>query len=149
MVPPTATLVQAGPAQDLIRAMQFTVGREHEHMAERGVRHEQASGMVHGQAVRATGAEGRAEAADLGNAAVLHERQSPHGIVACHRDEQGRFRAIEHQAVRADAGMDQAVKPTVGRQPIDASGRIVETGLALIGEIDVTVAGDVQIVAAA
>ena len=55
---------------------------------------------------------------------------------------------IEHQAVGADAGVDQAIEPAVGCQPIDPPGRIVQAGLALVGEIDVAIGGDMQIVAA-
>src|SRR3954451_1793775 len=76
---------------------QFAVGREHEDMAERGVTDEQAALGIHGQAIGATGTEQRAEAADLRHAAILHERQPPHRVVARHRDEQHGLGWVEHQ----------------------------------------------------
>jgi len=44
--------------------------------------------------------------------------------------------------------MDEAVELAARPHPVDATGGIVQAGLALIGEIDVPVSRDVEIVAA-
>src|SRR5258705_1715213 len=88
---------------------QLAILCEHEHMSERCVRHEQPARLVHRQAIGAAGAEGGTEAADLGNAAVLHKGQAPDRVVARHRHKQHGLGGIEHQAVGADAGVDQAI----------------------------------------
>src|SRR6185312_5459154 len=102
----------------------FAVRREHEDMAERRMRDEQPPCAVHGHAVGPARTEQRAEAADLGHAAVLHEGKSPHRIVARHGDEEHGLLGIEHETVRADAGIDQAIEPAIWREAIDAAGRI-------------------------
>src|ERR1700712_2444467 len=43
---------------------------------------------------------------------------------ASHRDKQYSPAGIEHQPVRADTGVDQAVEPPVRRQAVDPPGRI-------------------------
>ena len=137
----------AWPGAGLDARDQLAIGRKHEHMPERRVRHKQPARFVHRQSVGTAGAEGRTEAADLRNVAVLHQRRAPHRIVARHRHEQNGLGGIEHQAVRADAGIDQAIEPPRRRQPIDPPGRIVQAGLSLVGKIDVAIRCDVQIVA--
>ena len=143
-----ATLVQAPTRTRLDARNDLAVRREHEDMTERGVADEQATLVVHGQAIRTTRTEGGAEAADLGDAAIFHERGAPHRVVARHGDEQHAFGGIKHEAVRADAGVDEAIELAARTQPIDTPGRIVQAGLALIGEIDVAIFGEMQVVAA-
>src|ERR1700752_4539798 len=117
-------------------------------MAKRGVPDEETSRAVHGHAIGAARTEHGAEAADLGDAAVLHERRAPYRVVAGHGDEQHALAWVEHEAVGADAGVDEAIELAVRPQPIDAAGRIVQAGLALVGEIDVTIPCNIQVVAA-
>ncbi len=111
------------------------------------MRHKQPARFVHRQAVGPAGAEGGAEAADLGDAAVFHKWQAPHRVVARHRHKQRGLGGIEHQAIGADAGVDQAIEPSVRRKPVDPPGRIVQAGLSLVGKIDLAIRRDVQIVA--
>src|SRR5215475_6237903 len=127
----------------------LAVRREHEDVAERGVRDEQPPSPVHGHAVGTAWTEQRAETADLGDAAVLHERQAPDRIVARHRDEQHGLGGVEHEAVGTDAGVNQTVESAARGQPVNAPGRIMQAGLALVGEIDVAVRSQMQVVAAA
>jgi hypothetical protein len=68
-----------------------------------------------------------------------------------HRHKQHGLGGIQHQPVGADAGVDQAVEPPIRRKPVDPPvdppGGIAQPGLALVGKIDVAIAGDMQIVA--
>ena len=126
---------------------QLPIRSEHEHMSERGVSDKQAARFVDSQSVGPAGAEHRTEAAYLRDVAASHERQTPNRVVPRHRHKQHGFAGIEHQAVRTDAGVDQTVETSCARKPIDPPGWIMQPGLALVGEIDVAVRGDVEIVA--
>jgi len=86
------------------------------------------------------------ENADLGHATVGHERQAPDRIGTRDRDEELAARLVEHETVGARHRVDQAVEPAPGRQAIDATRGIVQAGLSLVGEIEVAVRRDMQVV---
>src|SRR5258708_5374151 len=54
----------------------------------------------------------------------------------------------QHQPVGRDAGIDQATEPPARQTPKNPPRRIVQAGLPLVGKIDLAIGGDVQVVAA-
>ncbi len=115
--------------------------------AETGVRDGEIVGFVHRQPVRAAQASRKLhEQPDLRGGAVRHQRHAPDAIAARDRDVEDVLRAVEHDAVGTWHGVDDQLEPAVGAQPIDAAGRVVQTGLSLVGEIKIAVAGENQIV---
>src|SRR6476660_4015287 len=132
-----ATLVQLGPAQDLMRAIDSPLGANTNTCPSDACATNSRPALSIVSPSGPIGAEHRTEAADLGDAAVLHEGQAPDRVVARHRHEQYGFAGIEHQAVGADAGVNKAVEPPVRRKAKNPPGRIVQPGLSLVGKIDV------------
>ena len=84
--------------------------------------------------------------ADLRHAAVDHQRNAPHGIGACHADIDDALVQIEHDAIRARDRIDEARKLPRRRVAVDAACGIVQPGLALIGEVEIAVRREVEIV---
>lgn len=83
---------------------------------------------------------------------AMHASGSPSGetkgVVARHGNEQRGFGGRQHQTVRARAIDEQAIEPAIRAQAIHTAGRVMQAGLALVGEIHIAVAGDDQIVGA-
>ena len=122
--------------------------RQAPHRAEAGVRHQEAALRVERQPVRAARpAVQVAEHAGLGDATVRVQRQPPDLVGARHGDQRGAHVRRHNDAVRARHGADQASEAAVRRfQAVDSPGRILQPGLALVGEEQVSVRGEEQIV---
>src|SRR3546814_16718678 len=86
------------------------------------------------------------EYADLRGRAVGVDRQAPDLVGAGHRQVEVLLVRCENEAVWARHRVDQAVELTIDSQPIDAPSRVLHSGLALIGEIEIAVAGKHQII---
>ena len=86
------------------------------------------------------------EQADLARHAVGHQRQPPHGIAAGHADIEHVLRLVHDQAVGAGHGVDQHRELARRVVAIDAAGRIVQAGLALVGEVEIAIGGEEEIV---
>ena len=56
------------------------------------------------------------------------------------------LRLVEHQPVRARNVVGDDFEPPVRAQPVDRAGRILQPGLALVGEIKIAVGGEDEIV---
>ena len=70
------------------------------------------------------------------------------GVVARHGNEQRGFVGRQRQTVRARAIGEQVIEPAIRAQAIHTAGRVMQAGLALVGEIHIAVAGGDQIVGA-
>ena len=84
----------------------------------------------------------------LDTIAVGHDRQPPDLLRAGDGDVAVLLRGGERDAVRTRHVGRQPVERAVRAQPVDASGRIGDAGLPLVGEVEVAVRGEVQIVEA-
>lgn len=125
----------------------FAVRREYEDMTERRMRDEQPARLIHGQP-SAAGAEGRAEAADFDTLPSFMNgaRQTALSrVIATNRTD------LPGSSTRPLL-TPVSISNRAGRRFSDgrrAPGGVMQTGLALVGKIDVAIGGDVQVVAAA
>jgi hypothetical protein len=106
-------LVQLGPGAGFDPRDQLAVRRKHEDMSERGVGHEQPArlSMVKPSGPLAPNIEQKRPTLET-LPSFMNGNARPRCRASSRRT--ARFRGIEHQAVRADAGIDQAVEPAVG-----------------------------------
>src|SRR5262249_13052788 len=110
---------------------------------------EQAVFRVHFDAVRSCRAAGELDGdASLGDRAVGNELQAPDLLGPCDSDIAVLLRRGQRDAVRAGHVGAEAVKRAVGAQSVDASSGIGNAGLPLVGEVEVAVGGEVQVVQA-
>ena len=116
--------------------------------AAAGMRDREVAGFVHREAVGTGGAVKLEEIADLRERAVGHERPPPDAVAAGRGDEEHLFGRVEHEAVGARHVREQQFQPPVGAQAVHAPGRIVQAGLALVGEKDVAGGADREVVEA-
>ena len=86
------------------------------------------------------------EQADLARRAVAHQRQAPDRIAARHADIEHGLGLVHHQPVGARHGVHEHRQPARRVVAIDATGRVVQAGLALIGEIEIAVGSKEQVV---
>ena len=86
------------------------------------------------------------EQADLARHAVTHQRQPPHCVGARHADIEHVLALVHDEAVGARHGVDQLGELARRVVAIDAAGRIMQPGLALVGEIEIAVGRKEEIV---
>ena len=110
---------------------------EYPHPGQARIGHQQAAVFVHRQAVRATGAIGREELPGLGHAAVCQQWHAPDAVAPCDRHKQEALVVGQHDAIGAGYVGEQHVQPSVGCQAVDAACGVVQSGLSLVGEIQV------------
>ena len=127
------------------------VGRQHVGVeapdADAQVAHEQPVLRVHLDPVRARRAA-RELHRDTGlrHVAIHHDRQPPDLLRARDADVAVLLGGGERDAVRARHVVGEPVERAVRPQPVDAPGGIGDPGLPLVGEVEVAVGGEMEIV---
>src|SRR4051794_16221337 len=121
--------------------------REPPDRANPGMRDQQVALRIPGQPVRAAGAAMQvAENPGLGDGPVPVQRQAPDLIGTGHGDEEVREIRGHDDAVRAGHRADQQLEPPLRSQAIDAPGRVVQSGLPLVGEEDAAIGAKAEVV---
>jgi hypothetical protein len=112
-----------------------------------GMGDRQAVLLVEGEAIGAGEAARQLhEDADFGRGAVRQQAQTPDAVRPRHREVEHILLGIEHEPVRRGDIVDDTIELTVGAQAIHAARGVVHAGLALIGEIEVPVGREHQVV---
>ena len=87
-----------------------------------------------------------AEDPGLGDRTIPVQRQAPDLVGAGHGEEEVREVRRHDDAVRAGHGADQQLEPSFRPQAVHPPGRVVQPGLALVGEEQVSIGGEEQVV---
>src|SRR6266571_1487104 len=117
--------------------------------ADAEVAHGEAVLLVHLDAVRARVAARELDRdPGLRERAPRHKRQAPDLLRTRDRDVHLRVRGVERDAVGGGGVVDDALQLAVDAQPIHAPARIGDPGLSLVGEVEVAVVGEMQVVQA-
>src|SRR4051812_8907580 len=103
---------------------------------------------IDGHSIRPRTARHLNKDADLAGGTILHQWYAPDRVVARDCEEHDVLIRIEHEPVRARHIVEDAVELAVTAQAIKTAGRILKAGLALIGEIDVAIPREDEIVRA-
>ena len=111
----------------------------------RGMRDHDAAVVVERDTVGTGGEQLREQA---GAARGIVEFDAPDRVGARDRDVQCGLALVQHKAVRARRVGDDAVQAAGGGEAIDVAGRVLQTGAALVGEIQIAVGGEMQVVQA-
>ena len=72
----------------------------------------------------------------------------PYAIAARDRHQNSRLLEVQHDAVRAGNSIQQFFENAIGSQPVDLAAGILQSGLTLIGEIQIARTGKHQVVGA-
>ena len=88
------------------------------------------------------------EYADLAGGSVLHQRNAPDRVVARHREKDDVLGRVEDEPIGTWNVIKNAVELAVRPQPVQSAGRILQPGLSLVGEIQVAVRGEQEIIRA-
>src|SRR5580704_3612683 len=139
----------AGAGRDLVERP--AEAAEQPHRSKADMAHRKVALAVHRYAIGPSAPRQLDEDADPSERAVGIERHPPHRVAACHREIEDVLVGGQHQPVRARHVVEQQVERAPltipgGAQPKQSPGRVAQIGLALVGEIEIAVLRENQVV---
>lgn len=124
------------------------IGINNKYGTETRMTDKEAALLVHCETVGASVAEGLKEQPGLGRCAIIMQRESPHGVLPGHGDEEKPFVSRQDETVWRYAILDQGIKLSVRAQSVYFAGLIRHASLPLVGKVDVVLGVNNEVIGA-